>query len=160
MSSPSESSRPGGGSPIEPPMSDGREPLRYLNRIERRLLGWTVVHLFATGNPRFERALEKSGEKATARMTCVNALRLYAIGLFLLGTMAKIEAVQPLAYGFYALAAAAMVWSSSFKPSRLARVQPSLSSPSPGCLRRSPGSFPSPAPPNCIDSTKTSARCR
>lgn len=92
-------------------MSDSRDPLRYLNDIERRLLGWTVVHLFATGNPRFERALEKSGEEATARMACVNALRLYAIALFILGTMAKLASVGVLADGFYGLAAAAMAWS-------------------------------------------------
>jgi hypothetical protein len=92
-------------------MSERRDPLRYMNRAERRLLGWLVVHLFATGNPRFDRALEKSGEEATTRMSCVNALRLYAIGLFLLGTMAKLAAVEVLAYGFYALATAAMVWS-------------------------------------------------
>jgi hypothetical protein len=92
-------------------MSESREPLRYLNGIERKLLGWMVVHLWATGNPRFERALEKSGEQATSRMACVNALRLYAIGLFLAGTLARIAAVTPLAYGFYGLAAAAMAWS-------------------------------------------------
>ncbi len=92
-------------------MSERRDPLRYLNRAERLLLGWTVAHLFATGNPRFERALEKSGEQATTRMACVNALRLYAIGLFLAGTLAKLAAVEALAYGFYALAAAAMAWS-------------------------------------------------
>jgi len=92
-------------------MSERRDPLRYLNATERRLLGWMVVHLFATANPRFERALEKSGEQATTRMACVNALRLYAIGLFILGSIAKLAAVEALAYGFYGLAAAAMVWS-------------------------------------------------
>jgi hypothetical protein len=92
-------------------MSDGRDPLRYLNTVERRLLGWTVVHLYASGNPRFERALAKSGEQATARMTCVNALRLYAIGLFLAGTVAKVASAGGLADGCYGLAAAAMAWS-------------------------------------------------
>ncbi len=92
-------------------MSDAHAPLRYLNRFERRLLGWTVVHLYATGSPRFERALEKSGEQATSRMSCVNALRLYAIGLFLLGTVARIAAVPALAYLFYGIAAGAMLWS-------------------------------------------------
>ena len=92
-------------------MSESRDPLRYLNKTERRFLGWTVQHLFATDNPRFERALEKSGEKATARMACVNALRLYAIVLFVLGTLAKLASVAVVAYGFYGLAAAAMAWS-------------------------------------------------
>ena len=92
-------------------MSERRDPLRYLNRLERRVMGWLVVKLFATGNPRFERALEKSGEKATTRMACVNALRLYAVGLFVLGSLAKLMAVEPLAYGFYSLAGATMLWS-------------------------------------------------
>ncbi len=96
---------------MESQMSESRDPLRYLNRTEVRLLGWIVMHLFDTGNPRFERALEKSGEEATARMACVNALRLYAIVLFVLGTIAKLASVSVLAYVFYGLATAAMAWS-------------------------------------------------
>jgi len=92
-------------------MGEDRDPLRYMNRLERRLLGWLVVHLFAVGNPRFERAIERNGEQATARMSCVNALRLYAIGFFLLGTVVKVAALEGLAYGLYGLAAAAMAWS-------------------------------------------------
>jgi hypothetical protein len=92
-------------------MSERRDPLRYLNRFERRAMGWIVARLFATGNPRFERALEKSGEKATARMACVNGLRLYAVGLFVVGSLAKLFAVEALAYGFYGLAGGAMLWS-------------------------------------------------
>jgi hypothetical protein len=92
-------------------MSERRDPLRFLNRTERRLLGWMVIHMFTTENPRFERALEKSGEKATTRMACVNALRLYAIGLFVLGSIAKLASVGVLASGFYGLATVAMAWS-------------------------------------------------
>lgn len=99
------------GGPIENPMSERRDPLRYLNRTERRVMGWLVLRLFATDNLRFERALEKSGEEATARMACVNALRLYAVVLFVFGSVAKLAAVEPLAYGLYALAGAAMAWS-------------------------------------------------
>jgi len=92
-------------------MSEPRDPLRYLNRTERRVMGWLVMHLLATPNPRFERALEKSGEKATTRMACVNALRLYAVGLFVLGSCAKLASIEVLTYGLYGLAAAAMAWS-------------------------------------------------
>ena len=41
------------GEPMEKAMSESRDPLRYLNEPERRLLGWMVLHLFAEGNPRF-----------------------------------------------------------------------------------------------------------
>ncbi len=92
-------------------MTEDRDPLPYLNDAERRLLGPVVVRLFRTSNPRFERALQSSGLEATARMACVNALRLYAIVLFALGVLCRLGGVTPLAYVSYALAAGAMAWS-------------------------------------------------
>jgi hypothetical protein len=92
-------------------VSDDRSPLQFLNRVERVLLGPLVTRLFATGNPRFERALQNVGPKATARMACVNALRIYAVVLFIFGTAGKLAHVPPVAYGFYGLAAAVMAWS-------------------------------------------------
>jgi hypothetical protein len=92
-------------------VNDDRSPLGYLNRAEQILLGWLVCRLFATGNPRFQRALAESGPKATARMACVNALRLYAIVLFVLGSVVKIAHVTTVATGLYLLAAACMAWS-------------------------------------------------
>jgi hypothetical protein len=92
-------------------VSDALDPMPYLNASERRLLGALVRRLCSTGNPRFQRALESSGTKATVRMACVNALRLYALGLFVLGTVAKLAAVSPLAYLCYGLAAVSMAWS-------------------------------------------------
>jgi hypothetical protein len=92
-------------------VSEELSPLPYMNAAERRLLGALVVRLFATGNPRFQRALEKSGAEATARMACVNALRIYALGLFVLGTVARLGTVGTLSYVFYGLAMASMAWS-------------------------------------------------
>ena len=92
-------------------MTDERSPLPYLNGLERRLLGPLVVRLFRTRNPRFQRALEQSGTEATARMACVNALRLYAIVLFVLGAVGSLAGVAALAYVFYVLAGACMAWS-------------------------------------------------
>jgi hypothetical protein len=92
-------------------VSEDSSPLTYLNTPERRLLGAVVVRLFATGNPRFQRALEKSGVEATARMACVNALRLYAIVLFVLGSVGRIAGIDVLADALYGLAIVAMVWS-------------------------------------------------
>ena len=90
---------------------DDREPLRHLNRAERLVLGRVVCRLWATGNPRFQRALEETGAKATARMACVNALRLYAIVLFVLGTAIKLAQAPAPATALYVLAAASMAWS-------------------------------------------------
>ncbi len=92
-------------------MSDEPSPLRYLNTPERRLLGPVVVRLHRTGNPRFQRALEESGAEASARMACVNALRIYAVGLFVLGVLARVAGVQVLALALYGVAVVAMAWS-------------------------------------------------
>jgi hypothetical protein len=85
--------------------------LPYLNGPERRVLGPVAVRLQRPGNPRFERSLEQTGPEATARMACVNALRIYAVCLFVLGVAARTAGVQVLALAFYAIAAAAMAWS-------------------------------------------------
>jgi hypothetical protein len=92
-------------------VSDEHSPLSYLSPAERRLLGPLVGRLCATDNPRFERAVETTGAKATVRMACVNALRLYAIVLFVLGLLGRLAHVAPIAYVFFALAAACMAWS-------------------------------------------------
>jgi hypothetical protein len=92
-------------------VSEDSSPLPYLNAIERRMLGPLVIRLFATGNPRFQRALENSGVAATARMACVNALRTYAIVLFVLGTVGRLVGAGVLSDVFYVLAMAAMAWS-------------------------------------------------
>jgi hypothetical protein len=92
-------------------VSKDSSPLPYLNALERKLLGPLVTRLFATGNPRFRRALDSSGVEATARMACVNALRTYAVVLFVLGTAGRIAGVDALGDIFYVLAIAAMAWS-------------------------------------------------
>jgi hypothetical protein len=92
-------------------VSEDLEPLSYLNPVERRLIGLLVRHLCSTANPRFSRAVERTGPEATVRMACVNALRIYAIGLFVAGTLARFAGVWPLGYALLVLAAAAMVWS-------------------------------------------------
>ncbi len=92
-------------------MSDEPNPLPYLNAPERVVLGPLVRRLFATGNPRFQRALETTGAEATARMACVNALRIYAILLFALGILARLAGVAPVAVALYGVAVLAMLWS-------------------------------------------------
>jgi hypothetical protein len=92
-------------------VADDYKPLTYLNRIERRLLGPVVLLLSKTANPRLQRALETNGPSATARMACVNALRLYAVALFALGAVARVAGVAPLAALLFVLAVACMVWS-------------------------------------------------
>jgi hypothetical protein len=90
---------------------DDGTPLRHLNRLERRLLGWAVLRMCASRSQRFQRALEENGPVATARMACVNTLRLYGIGLFLLGLVGELAGVRPLAYPLMGLAALCVLWS-------------------------------------------------
>lgn len=92
-------------------MEDDQSALPYLNGPERRLLGPVVTRLARPGNPRFERSLEETGPEATARMACVNALRIYAVCLFVLGVIARTAGVRVLALVLYGVAAAAMAWS-------------------------------------------------
>ena len=92
-------------------VSDERTCLSYLNTPERRALGLVVSRLCRTSNPRFQRALEANGAEATARMACVNALRIYAIVLFALGATGRLLAVAALADACFALALVCMAWS-------------------------------------------------
>ncbi len=92
-------------------MRDDHSDLPYLNGPERRVLGPVVARLQRPGNPRFERSLEETGPEATARMACVNALRIYAVCLFVLGVAARTAGVRILALALYGVAAAAMAWS-------------------------------------------------
>lgn len=92
-------------------VSENRDPLRYLNRAERLLLGPLACRLYAAGTPRTQRALQSSGPEATARMSCVNALRIYAVALFVLASVCKLAQVAALADVLYAVAAACMAWS-------------------------------------------------
>jgi uncharacterized membrane protein YuzA (DUF378 family) len=92
-------------------VSDQPTSLSYLTPAERRLLGALVRRLCATRNPRFKTAVETTGEKATVRMACVNALRIYAVGLFVLGMIGRLAGVVPVAYVCFTLAGACMVWS-------------------------------------------------
>jgi hypothetical protein len=86
-------------------------PLSYLNGIERLLLGRVVLRMSASGSPRFARALEQNGPLATTRMACVNALRLYAIALFVVGLLGELVRSRALTYPFMALAALCVLWS-------------------------------------------------
>jgi len=90
---------------------DDRSPLQHCNRIERGLLGWMVLRMFATDSPRFARALADAGPVATARMACVNALRMYAIGLFVLGLVGELVRSRTLAYPCMTLATLCVLWS-------------------------------------------------
>ena len=92
-------------------VSEDLNPLLFLNGPERRLLGPLVARLCATGNARFQRAIETTGTEATVRMACVNALRIYALVLFVLGSLGRLAHIVPVAYAGFVLAGACMVWS-------------------------------------------------
>jgi len=85
--------------------------MSFLNAPERRVLGALVARLCRAGNPRLERAIETTGAEATVRMACVNALRVYAIGLFAIGTIFRIAGLGAPALLFFVVACGAMGWS-------------------------------------------------
>lgn len=92
-------------------MKDDHSLLCHLSPIERRLLGPLVRRLLGSASPGLARSLQRTGPRATARMACVNATRLYALGLFALGALAEIARLLPLAYALLGLAGACMAWS-------------------------------------------------
>jgi hypothetical protein len=92
-------------------VSDGDSPMPYLSTPERRILGPVVARLARPGSSRFERSVEENGSAATARMACVNALRIYAVCLFVLGVLARTAGVRVLALALYGVAVVAMAWS-------------------------------------------------
>jgi Flp pilus assembly protein TadB len=92
-------------------VSEQLDASAYLNTFERRVLGRLSRRLLSVRNPRLERALAENGPKATARMTVVNVLRLYAIGLFVAALFMRLLGVPLLADPFYVLAGASMCWS-------------------------------------------------
>ena len=92
-------------------MNYDRHAPPYLNRVEQRLLGWLVRILLSDGNARLQRARAESGDEATARIACVNALRVYAFALFVLGCCLRLVSLTVLADVFYVLATLTIGWS-------------------------------------------------
>jgi len=92
-------------------VSYDRDASPYLNGLEQRLLGWLVRRLLSTANPRLQQAIDEKGLAPSARMGCVNATRVYAALLFVLGLGVRVAGLAPGADVLFALAAACMVWS-------------------------------------------------
>jgi hypothetical protein len=99
------------------------DPLQYLNHIERLFLGWSVVRQFRTNVPRFARGMQSSGPEAMAHIACSNALRLYAIALWLPAITGQLAKIDQVAYVFYGLVGVCVAWGvvcllQSLKPGR------------------------------------------
>jgi hypothetical protein len=99
------------------------DPLRYLNRIERPLVGWSVTRMFETNAPRFARGVKRSGPHAMARISCAQTFTMY-IWLFALpGVSFAVVGLGAIADGFYIAAGICGVWAaacviSALKPQR------------------------------------------
>ena len=53
------------------------DPLQYLNRVERLLVGWSVVRQFRTNSPRFAKWVQGSGASAAARFSAGQTFSMY-----------------------------------------------------------------------------------
>jgi hypothetical protein len=64
---------------------DEFDPLRYLNRIERLVVGPAVSRICAPDNPRIEKWVLNIGPRATARTVCGQALAVYPVCFLVFG---------------------------------------------------------------------------
>lgn len=87
----------------------GLDPLQYLNRVEKRLVGWSVTRQFATNVPRFARIVQKSGPHAAARIACARAFQLYAIAFALPGVIFNAFEITEISYLFLILTGLCLV---------------------------------------------------
>lgn len=99
------------------------DPLQYLNRVERLLVGWLVARQFETNVPRFAKWVESSGPHATARTACARSLAMYIWLLVFPGVIFETAGLADVAYFLYALAGVCAVWIfvciiSALKPQR------------------------------------------
>lgn len=76
----------------------GLDPLQYLNRVERLLVGWSVSRQFETNVPRFAKWVQKSGPHAAARIACAQAFQLYAIAFSLPGVIFNAFEITEVSY--------------------------------------------------------------
>lgn len=95
------------------PMSAGGavDPLTYLNRAEKVLVGWSVRRQFATNGPRIARLVERSGSHAAARIACSQTFNFYIVVLGFSGVLLGVLGIRGLAYALYSLAAVCLIWS-------------------------------------------------
>jgi len=99
------------------------DPLQYLNRVERLLVGWSVTRQFETNVPRTARWIKASGPHAIARVSCAQTFAIYIWVLALPGVAFATAGLHEVATVLYALAGVSAVWAvaciiSAIKPQR------------------------------------------
>jgi uncharacterized membrane protein YuzA (DUF378 family) len=99
------------------------DPLKYLNRVERLLVGWFVVRQFRTNIPRFAKWVHNSGPHATACCACGQVFALYIWAFVLPGVVFGIAGLSGIAAVCYILAGICALWAfacviSAIKPQR------------------------------------------
>lgn len=99
------------------------DPLKYLNRVERLLVGWSVARQFQTNTPRFEKRVRSSGPHAAAYMSASQTFSMYVWAFALPGIIFGIAGLPGIAAVFYVLAGVCFVWGlgralSGLKPQR------------------------------------------
>jgi hypothetical protein len=99
------------------------DPLQYLNRVERFLVGWIVVRAFARNSPRFAKWVQSSGPHAAARSACAQAFVLYIWGFGIPAVILNTAGLFVISDLLLLLAGACLIASiacviSGFKPQR------------------------------------------
>lgn len=85
------------------------DPLQYLNRAERVLVGWAVRRRFAAKLPRFAKWIETSGPRAAVRFACAQTFTLYIWVFGLTAAVVNVAGLNAVAYVLYAFAGLSLV---------------------------------------------------
>jgi uncharacterized membrane protein YuzA (DUF378 family) len=104
-------------------LQENLDPLQYLNRVERLLLGWMVVRQFRVRYGRFPKWLRSSGPEAVARTSCARVLTLYIWVTGMSAAIFHIAEINVIANILYVLTGVCAVWAvacilSSLEPQR------------------------------------------
>jgi hypothetical protein len=99
------------------------DPLQYLSRVERLLVGWSVVRQFQTNTPRFEKRVRSSGPHAAAYMSAGQTFSMYVWACALPAIIFGIVGLPEVASVLYVLAGVCFLWGlgralSGLKPQR------------------------------------------
>jgi hypothetical protein len=99
------------------------DPLQYLNRVERVLVGWSARRLFETNVPRTARWIRSSGPHAVARVSCAQTFALYIWVFVLPGVVFDAVGLSAVATVLFTLGGVCGVWAfacaiSGIKPQR------------------------------------------
>jgi hypothetical protein len=95
---------------------DDRHPLEYLNRIDRLLVGWSVMRSFQTNAPRFAKWVRDYGPEAAAQTSSAQTFIMYGWLVFLAGFILKVSGAGLAGVIAYVFTGVCIIWTALHIP--------------------------------------------